>query len=292
MNNYSKFFVECLEDVNNTWFVSSPRWKKVKEKLSYRFEISDATKCLADVWSRKFPFFYQLWEVVWYMSGSLKTDYIWNFSTLWPNIVNEKWEINSNYGYLVFHKKNAWNWTKTQYEYVIETLKKDKDSRQAIIHYNQAEHQIETKDFPCTMNQQFFIRDNKLYWVSNMRSNDIIFGLTFDIVWFSLVTQSIYLDLKDTYQNLELGWLIHNAGSFHYYEDFFETVDNIIEEYKNWTIKLKDYQVTLTKSLNESKNLDFEKLQKESLEIKNEKNKEKALEFLKENFWIEFKEVN
>lgn len=294
MKRYSDTLVESLSHVNESEdsFISSPRWKKVKEVLSYRMKVEDPKQCLCDIGSRKFPFFYQLWEAVWYMSWSLKTDFIWNFSQLWPNIKNDKWEINSNYWFLVFHKKNAMNWEMTQYEYALNSLLKDKDSRQAIIHYNQAEHQVETKDFPCTYNQQFFIRDNKLYWVSNMRSNDIIFWLTFDIVWFSLVLQSLYLDLKKTYQDLELWYMIHNAWSFHFYEDFFETVENIIKEYKNWKLVIKDYSIELKKSLNELKELNFKELEKEVIEIKESKDKNRLFKFLEDKFFIFINEVN
>jgi thymidylate synthase len=51
-------------------------------------------------------------------------------------------------------------------------LLNDKDSRQAVINFNQPKHkQKEVKDFPCTETLTFLIRDNKLEVINKMRSN-------------------------------------------------------------------------------------------------------------------------
>ncbi|CEF28994.1 Thymidylate synthase (fragment) [Xenorhabdus nematophila str. Websteri] len=61
-------------------------------------------------------------------------------------MIDENGNINSNYGYYVFYEPielylNQYNW-------VISVLKKNKDSRRAIININQSYHKSETKDFP------------------------------------------------------------------------------------------------------------------------------------------------
>ena len=38
-------------------------------------------------------------------------------------------------------------------------------------------------DFICTNAQTFYIRDNKLHMVSQMRSNDVVFGYKNDYAW-------------------------------------------------------------------------------------------------------------
>jgi thymidylate synthase len=56
------------------------------------------------------------------------------------------------------------------------------------------------------------IRDNKLHMTVIMRSNDLVFGLPNDIMWF-LITQQIIADLL----GIETGEYIHIANSLHYY---------------------------------------------------------------------------
>ena len=54
--------------------------------------------------------------------------------------------------------------------------------------------------------------------ITNMRSQDIHFGYSFDIVFFTLLMQCMRLELLNIYPDLELGHYIHNVGSLHMYE--------------------------------------------------------------------------
>ena len=100
-------------------------------------------------------------------------------SKFWASLADENGNINSNYGYYVFHEKidkytNQYNWAKC-------VLLKNKDTRRAIININQVRHKSDTKDFPCTVSIQFYIKDNELYCETNSRSTDIITGLPYDM---------------------------------------------------------------------------------------------------------------
>ena len=252
MTKYSEQVRKALSWVLSDWLVSSPRWSKIKEKLNFAIELENPTNCAANFTWRKFPMKYQAAELIWYMLMWRENDFIKRFSSIWWNIWIEKL-VNSNYWYLVFQEKSANNWYMTQFDWAVHSLKKDKDSRQAIIHYNVPRHQHEwVKDFACTMYNQFVIRDNKLIWMSYMRSNDAFFWMTFDAVWFSLVQQSLYLELKKTYEDLELGQLYYNASSFHIYENFFETAEQVSK-----AEAIEDFEFKLTVPLSEFANLSF-----------------------------------
>ena len=108
---------------------------------------------------------------------------------------------------------------------------KDSDSRQAIMHYNRPIHQYDKNgDFVCTLYSQFFIRNNKLYMTTCMRSMDLLYGYPFDVVFFTLMQQSMRLELLKYYPTLELGSYTHFVGSLHMYERNFDT---FIEMNKN-----------------------------------------------------------
>ena len=97
--------------------------------------------------------------------------------------------------------------------------------------FNRPDFQFEgNKDFVCTMYANFFIRNNKLNMKLQMRSNDVFYGLTFDAPFFSFLHQSIYLILKDTMPDLELGTYYHYADNMHFYERHFELANNIIDQ--------------------------------------------------------------
>jgi hypothetical protein len=86
--------------------------------------------------------------------------------------------------------------------YVAELLK-DHDSRRALVLINRANDQIYavdhgSKDVPCTLSLQFFVRDNKLHLHAHMRSNDVFWGLTYDLFSFTMLQEVMMLELRDS----------------------------------------------------------------------------------------------
>lgn len=220
MNNFSETFISLIRDIEHKGSISQPRDLKVKELIYGQIDV-DSTKPIANFEDRKFNFKYFAGELAWYLQKDTNIDYINKFSNFWKNITNPGTnEINSNYGALLFNDQLAW---------CLDSLKKDKNTRQAIAFLNQPKYQFEgNKDFVCTMYLNFFIRDNKLNMKVQMRSNDIFYGLTFDAPFFAFVHQHMYLWLKEeAYTNLELGTYTHFADNIHFYQHHFELADKI-----------------------------------------------------------------
>lgn len=148
---------------------------------------------------------------------------------------DEKKEINSNYGWCVFSEENG-----SQYDNCLEVLKKDKTTRNAIIMYNRPEIYKDYKrdgmhDMICTFMSHFFIRNNKLYMIHNMRSNDIRYGfICSDLAWNCFVYQNMYEDLKSTYPDLEVGTIIWTSDSMHLYSRHFEDLKNFVESERDF----------------------------------------------------------
>jgi thymidylate synthase len=180
----------------------------------------DPIKAVPDFKERPFNFKYLAGEMMWYMSKEKTLDKIQMFSKFWNNITNPDGTINSNYGNLLFGEQLRW---------VYESLVNDKDTRQAIAFLNQPKFQYQgNKDFVCTMYLNFFIRHNKLNMKMTIRSNDIVFGFSYDAPFFSFIMQYIYLWLKQTaYPELELGTYYHYADNIHYYERHFDVMEKI-----------------------------------------------------------------
>ena len=221
--SFSNTFKEIIRHINKQGYESQPRNLKVKEVLLSDFGINPNMP-IANFNNRPFNWKYLAGELAWYLHRDRDIDYISNFSSFWKDITNpDSNEINSNYGNLVINNE--------QMSWVIESLKKDKNSRQAIMFFNRPDFQFEgNKDFVCTMYANFFIRDNMLSMKVQMRSNDIFYGLTFDAPFFSFLHQSVWHILKETYPKLELGQYFHNADNLHYYQRHFKLAEQIIAE--------------------------------------------------------------
>tara|TARA_B100001057_G_scaffold32958_3_gene29898 strand:+ start:2144 stop:3031 length:888 start_codon:yes stop_codon:yes gene_type:complete len=226
MKNYMSFsntFKNIIHHIDETGEESQPRDLKVKEAILSNF-IIDPRAPIANFPQRKFNWKYLAGELAWYLKQDRDVGYIGAFSNFWSHITNPgSNEINSNYGSLVFNAK--------QFGWVVDSLVADKNSRQAIMFFNNPEFQFEgNKDFVCTMYANFFIRNGLLNMKIQMRSNDIFYGLTFDAPFFAFLQQSVFLKLKETYPDLELGMYYHFADNLHYYERHFELADQIKDE--------------------------------------------------------------
>jgi thymidylate synthase len=237
MNSFSSVFKEIISDIKVKGKVSKPRDLEVSE-LMYAGYAVDPTQPIANFSSREFNWKYFAGELVWYLNKDNDIDYINQFSGFWKGITNPNTnEINSNYGSLLFGEQLQW---------VTDSLKKDKNTRQAIAFLNQPKYQFEgNKDFVCTMYLNFSIREDKLDMKVQMRSNDIFYGLTFDAPFFALVHQHVYLWLKSTYPELSLGTYYHFADNIHFYERHYALAEKIVHE----ALHENQYKMELTEPL-------------------------------------------
>jgi len=219
---FNDTFKKIIKDIKQDGQLSQPRDMQVRELTIDQREF-DPKFTIADFKSRAFNYKYFAGELAWYLMKDRDIDYISKFSGFWKHITNPGTnEINSNYGSLIFNDQLQW---------VIDSLKADKNTRQAIAFLNQPKYQFEgNKDFVCTMYMNFFIRDNKLNMKVQMRSNDIFYGLTFDAPFFSFVYQHVLMELQKDYVDLDFGTYHHCADNIHFYERHFELADKILDE--------------------------------------------------------------
>jgi thymidylate synthase len=164
-------------------------------------------------------------ELLWYLSANNKTAWIAKYSAFWNDISDDGHTANSAYGARLFvpHEKIA-NGRFTQWQYVLNELRRDNDSRRAVMHLRVPADSIDARlDVPCTLSLQFFIRNKKLHMIVNMRSSDLIFGIAYDIPAFTLFQEILANQL-----NVELGTYTHMSNSLHIYERHFDMVEKIL----------------------------------------------------------------
>ena len=210
----------------NPDYKTKPRGLDIHECLNVGLVIEDPTKNLFkyDDKSLTLPTGYVKKEMCLYLLGSNKAEDFVKASKFWDNIKEEDGTINSAYGNLIFNPSLSDG--RSQFDWAFDSLKNDKDSRQAFMRFNNTSHQHDgNKDLPCTFVMIFHIRDNKLNATVEMRSNDIIKGTTYDIPSFILFQRLMLLRLRDIYPDLELGTYTHIASSLHLYSTDFDLVE-------------------------------------------------------------------
>ena len=168
--------------------------------------IKDPTQNILKSDIRKLPMRYAVGELLWYLSGNNKLDAIKRYSKAWESLSDDGETINSAYGYRIFEQFGFDQW-----EYVKGLLKKDPNTRQAVIHIKDASNKP-TKDTPCTVSLQFLLRDGKLNLTVYMRSNDIWLGFPYDVFSFTCMQIIMAFEL-----GVEIGEYTHIAGSLHLY---------------------------------------------------------------------------
>ena len=226
--NITKVFELVLESILlDPDFIISPRGQEVKEIRDCAMEIENPLENIYENKYRSSPLKYIAAELLWYFSGTNNPTYIEKYAGLWKSLHNADGTVNSSYGNLLFSEKNEHGFT--QYNWVIASLKKDKDSRQAFMHYNKPSHQfLENKDQVCTLQSLFHIRENKLHMTLSMRSNDVIYGFMTDWAFFSVLHYHVFLHLKEYYKDLKMGSYTHISHSMHVYERHYDLINKMV----------------------------------------------------------------
>lgn len=164
-------------------------------------------------------------ELDWYKSESLNVYDLPKTPQIWKQVCDKDGFIHSNYGWVIYSKENY-----DQYKWCLRTLRRDKDSRRAMMIYTRPSMQTEynrdgMSDFICTNNVQVLIRHDKLEYVVNQRSCDAVFGFKNDVYWHRYVHNQLLEDLREDYPELELGKMSYQVGSLHVYERHFKFID-------------------------------------------------------------------
>lgn len=227
-----KTFADCynqsLAKVMIDGLENETRETTSKELLDVALVIEDPTSCLYHNIVRGSQTKYIAAEFLWYYMGHNDSKFITKWAKFWDQIKNDDGSCNSAYGNLIFKMKNQYGIS--QYQWAIQRLLADKNTRQAIMHFNMPTHQYKgNKDFVCTMYINTHIRNNKLYLKLNIRSNDAIWGTPTDVAFFCSLQMQMLSHLRIEYPDLELGTYTHQADSYHVYDRHYDLTNRMLQ---------------------------------------------------------------
>jgi len=167
-------------------------------------------------------------ELDWYKSMSTNINDIYKGEkeppVAWQMTANNKGEINSNYGYLVYSEKFH-----NQLYRVVQELTENNFSRRATMVYTRPSIWVEyndqgKNDFICTNAVTYYIRNKKLHCVVQMRSNDVVFGYKNDYAWQKHLLNEVvneYLDWN-IFDEIEPGNIYWQVQNLHIYSRHFK----------------------------------------------------------------------
>jgi len=228
-DTFAEVYTDLLGELHDyPEYESAPRGMLIREHLNVHLSVTDPLSNMFKNPVRSTPKKYLAGELLWYFSGRNDVEFISKYSKFWEKIANSDGTCNSAYGYQLWGIKNEFGYT--EWQWALGSLLNDKDTRQAIVRFNKPMHSFDgNRDFVCTLNGVFQIRDDKLNLFISMRSSDAIKGLTFDFPFFSLLQQMMRLQLLNEYPDLEIGSLDMVLNSSHIYESDFELVNNMLD---------------------------------------------------------------
>jgi thymidylate synthase len=205
---------ELLEQLVLNGNQVGPRGKATSEFLGVSLLTEELTRCV--IWhpQRKLNYRFMVAEALWIATGRGELNLIERYNSKIAQFSDDGKVLAGAYGPRLA----------PQWDYVIETLRRDPHSRQAVATIWTPSPRM-SKDMPCTISLQFIIRDERLHVIANMRSSDVWLGLPYDIFTFSFLGICVAAPLR-----LAPGQLLLNLGSSHLYHDHYKDASEIVRE--------------------------------------------------------------
>ncbi len=157
-------------------------------------------------------------ELLWFLAGDTNVKYLKdNKVSIWDEWADENGELGPVYG------KQWRSWTTRdggsidQIKQVVETLKKNPDSRRIIVSAWNVEDIPNMALAPCHCLFQFYVADGKLSCQLYQRSADTFLGVPFNIASYALLTMMVAQVC-----GLKAGDFVHTFGDAHIYLNHLE----------------------------------------------------------------------
>ncbi len=157
-------------------------------------------------------------ELLWFLKGETNIAYLKeNGVSIWDEWASPEGELGPVYGYQWRSWPTANGRHIDQISQVIQTLKKNPDSRRIIVsawNVGEIEHMALP---PCHAFFQFYVADGKLSCQLYQRSADIFLGVPFNIASYALLTLMVA-----QVTGLQPGDFVHTFGDAHLYLNHLE----------------------------------------------------------------------
>ena len=220
-DSFSEIYYELLmHALNSNCDISNSRVGPVKDLGPAYIEISNAdTFRIPLLEKRAFNPFFVLSEFSWIIHGSNKLDPLRYFIKDFGKYSDNGLNLNGAYGYRLRYQ-NGYD----QIERAIEILRSDKNSRRVVLSmWDSNDLGSSSKDIPCNVSIMLKIRNNSLDMTVINRSNDLYYGIPYNIVVFYLLQCYFAKKLE-----VNIGVQRHYTDSLHLYVSQIDKVKSIV----------------------------------------------------------------
>lgn len=217
-------------------FCSAPRGQKVSEFLAASFTLTDPRNRLITSPTRAVNYGFGVGELCWYLRGDDDLETMLYYNRRMSRFSDDGLTINSAYGARILNGGGRTDVQPSQWSLCLEELRRDPDSRRAVMHINRPADlrravQCGSLDVPCTMSIQLFIRNRRLHMHVLMRSNDVVWGLPYDVFSFTCLQEAFLYELQNEGVDVDgLGSYRHTAGSLHLYDTHLQMAQDVSDE--------------------------------------------------------------
>ncbi|MEI8077380.1 MAG: thymidylate synthase [Betaproteobacteria bacterium] len=162
-----------------------------------------------------------IYELLWFLKGSTDNNWLKERGvSIWNEWAAPDGDLGPIYGY----QWRSWPAPNGQHidqiSEILETIKKNPDSRRIIVSAWNVADIPRMALAPCHAFFQFYVADGKLSCQLYQRSADIFLGVPFNIASYALLTHMVAQQC-----NLEVGDFIWTGGDCHLYSNHLEQVD-------------------------------------------------------------------
>ena len=162
-----------------------------------------------------------IYELLWFLKGSTNNNWLKERGvSIWNEWAAPDGDLGPIYGY----QWRSWPAPNGQHidqiSEVVETIKKNPDSRRIIVSAWNVVDIPRMALAPCHAFFQFYVADGKLSCQLYQRSADIFLGVPFNIASYALLTHMMAQQC-----NLEVGDFIWTGGDCHLYSNHLEQVE-------------------------------------------------------------------
>lgn len=253
-----------VEGINDSFSVGSHFGESKRdfiEIINHSFLIKNIRNKSINLEGRKLNYSFAFANILWVLTFDNSAKFITRFNKKGLTFSDDGKTINGATGYRIGHGV---------LEGIINKLKNDKSTRRAVLTIIQEKDLMDsTRDVPCNLTFQYFIRNNKLHCITNMRSQSVAFMLPYDLILYTFL-QEVIAGLI----GLEVGDYYHNSASFHIYCDE--------EKFASSIIKSQTYSDI---PIFEQESISLEIFERIRLDIEND------TDFVINPYWLFFKEV-
>jgi thymidylate synthase len=221
-------------DEVQSWVLSSilddgqtvaPRGLDTRELIGVSFCLESPKKRCVTNSSRRWNLPLALGELCWHLSASNDLQQMVYYEKRWSEYTDDGTTLRGScYGHRIFGENKSGI---TQWQSLVRLFHADPSSRRGVLNLIDQSSNLDpnAKDVACASLIQFLVRGNRLDTIVYMRSNDAIWGLPYDVFFFTMLQEMLACEL-----GIELGRYYHTVGSLHLYSRHYGLAERIVRE--------------------------------------------------------------